>query len=120
MPLRTEVLFCLECLNLSISDVPLIDEIDFNDLRKNKEINIKIVLVDHNNIFDESLEQDCLVEIIDHHQLGKTFDNNVMTTVETVGSCSTLVMERIWKEDPNFKVSKIPQIQIHINSNINI
>ena len=66
---------------------------------------IKIVLVDHNNIFDESLESECLIEIIDHHQLGKFFsEEKVRLTVQAVGSCSTLVMDRIWKEHPSFKV----------------
>ena len=103
------MLFCFENLKLSVHDVPLIDEIDFYDLRKSKEMHVKIILVDHNNIFDESLEQECLVEIIDHHQLCKTFAEDVKVKVETVGSCSTLVMERIWDENPSFKVKLIEE-----------
>ena len=72
-------------------------------------MHVKIILVDHNNIFDESLEQECLVEIIDHHQLCKTFAEDVRVKVETVGSCSTLVMERIWDENPSFKVKLIEE-----------
>ena len=104
LPLRTEVLFCLQQLNLSVFDIPLVDEVDFNGLRILKEMKIEIVLVDHNNIFDESLESECLIEIIDHHQLGKIFsEEKVRLTVQAVGSCSTLVMDRIWKEHPGFK-----------------
>ena len=101
------MLFCFENLNLTVYDVPLIEEIDFNDMRKSREMNVKIILVDHNNIFDESLEQECLVEIIDHHEQCKTFAEDVKVKIETVGSCSTLVMERIWEEDPIFKVKVI-------------
>ena len=106
MPLRTEVLFCLKKLNLSVYDVPLIGEVDINGLREAKEMKVKIVLVDHNNIFDESLEPECLVEIIDHHHLEKKYsEEKVKVTIESVGSCSTLVMDRIWNENPNFKVT---------------
>ena len=105
------MLFCFEYIKLSVYDVPLIDEIDFHGLRKIPEMHIKIILVDHNNIFDESLEKECLVEIIDHHQLHKTFPENVTVMAETVGSCSTLVMERIWEENPNFKVKLMGYVQ---------
>ena len=101
------MLYCVENLKLSVGDVPLIDEIDFYDLIKSKELHVEIILVDHNNIFDESLEQECLVEIIDHHEQCKTFAEDVKVKIETVGSCSTLVMERIWEEDPIFKVKVI-------------
>ena len=101
------MLYCFENLKLSVGDVPFIDEIDFYDLIKSKELHVEIILVDHNNIFDESLEQECLVEIIDHHEQCKTFAEDVKVKIETVGSCSTLVMERIWEEDPIFKVKVI-------------
>ena len=103
------MLFCFESLNLSVYDVPLLEEIDFNDLRKSKEMHVNIILVDHNNIFDKSLEKECLVEIIDHHELCKTFAEEVKVKAETVGSCSTLVMESIWDDNPSFKVNIIEE-----------
>ena len=83
--------------------MPSVEEIDFNAL---KEINtLKIVLVDHNNIFDESLETECLLEIIDHHAKCKNeFGRNVTVTINTVGSCATLVLKRIWEQDSTFGV----------------
>ena len=106
--LRTEVIFCLEQLNLSISDIPCKGEIDFNDFKNEEDTgstNLKIVLVDHNNIFDESLETKHLEEIIDHHQKCKnSFGENVKLTIETVGSCATLILQRIWEQAPEFEV----------------
>ena len=105
--MRTEVIYCMETLNLSISDVPLIEDVD-NYLSKNKEngdSKLQIVLVDHNKIFDLSLEANHLVEIIDHHKNYKeSFGEHVKLTLEMVGSCATLVMKRIWKHDSNFQV----------------
>ena len=104
--LRTEVIFCMKKLGLSIFDVPCIEEIDVVALSETLEGDqLKIVLVDHNNIFDESLETKHLVEIIDHHQnYKKSFGQHVKLTLEMVGSCATLVMKRIWKQDSNFQV----------------
>ena len=111
MALRTEVIFCMKMLNLSIYDVPCIAEIDFHNLTRKDDTEKKmpnIILVDHNDIFDKSLESQCLVEIIDHHQQCKNdFGNNTKLTFDMVGSCCTLVMQRIWEQDSNFKVSYI-------------
>ena len=106
MNLKTEVIFCMEQLNLSILEVPCIEEIDFVSLsQKSEEKQLKIILVDHNNIFDESLETKHLEEIIDHHQKCKnSFGENVKLTIETVGSCATLILQRIWEQDPEFEV----------------
>ena len=106
--MRTEVIFCMETLNLCISDVPLIEDVDINELSKYKETGdskLQIVLVDHNKIFDLSLEPKHLVEIIDHHQNYKeSFGEHVKLTSEMVGSCATLVMNRIWNQDSSFEV----------------
>ena len=108
LPLRTEVIFCMETLNLCISDVPLIEDVDINELSKYKEngnSKLQIVLVDHNKIFDLSLEPKHLVEIIDHHRNYKeSFGEHVKLTSEMVGSCATLVMNRIWNQDSSFEV----------------
>ena len=66
--MRTEVIHCMETLNLSIYDVPLVEDIDMSKYQENGDSKLQIVLVDHNNIFDISLEANHLVEIIDHHQ----------------------------------------------------
>ena len=96
-------------LSLSIFDVPCIEEIDFVALSEKLGANqLKIVLVDHNNIFDESLETKHLAEVIDHRQKCKSqFGDNVKLTIETVGSCATLIMQRIWEQNPDFEVRTV-------------
>ena len=95
-------------LKFSIFDVPCIGEIDFHDFAredKTEKTTLSIILVDHNNIFDETLEPQCLVEIIDHHQKCKSdFGEHTKLTIDMVGSCSTLVMKRIWEQNINFEV----------------
>jgi inorganic pyrophosphatase/exopolyphosphatase len=75
---------------LSVFDVPCIGEIDFHDLvreDKTEKTTLRIILVDHNNIFDETLESKYLVEIIDHHQKCKlVFGENVKLTFESFSS----------------------------------
>ena len=112
--MRTEVIFCMEKLNLSISHVPCIEEIDFVALSEKFGGNqFKIILVDHNNIFDESLETKHLAEIIDHHEKCKsTFRDNVKLTIETVGSCATLIMQRIWERNPDFEVRAVSYVAL--------
>ena len=97
----------METLNLSISDVPLMEDVDnyLSKCKENGDSKLQIVLVDHNKIFDLSLEAKHLIEIIDHHQSYKeSFGQHVKLTLEMVGSCATLVMKRIWKQDSNFQV----------------
>merc|ERR1719412_455885 len=91
----------MDSLNLSVHKVPCIGEVDFNDLKRSTSV--EIILVDHNNIFDKSLEPECLIEVIDHHEYKTQFGRNVKLTIDTVGSCSSLVMQRIWEQEPNFQ-----------------
>ena len=102
--MRTEVIYCMETLNLSIYDVPLVEDVDMSKYQENGYSKLQIVLVDHNKIFDMSLEANHLVEIIDHHQRYKESFGHVKLTLEMVGSCATLVMKRIWEQDSNFQV----------------
>ncbi len=92
----------MDSLNLSVDNVPCIKEVDINNLKRS--ISVEIILVDHNNIFDKSLEPECLIEVIDHHECKTHFGRNVQVTIDTVGSCSSLVMQRIWEQDANFQV----------------
>ena len=99
----------MDSLNLSVHEVPCIGEVAFNDLKRNTSV--EIILVDHINIYDKALEPECLIEVIDHHECKTHFGRNVKVTIDTVGSCSSLVMQRIWEKAPNFQVIKqVPNI----------
>ena len=111
MALRTDAVFCMQRLKLSLFDVPCVEDVNFNELSEQHDkgkTRLKIILVDHNNIFDKSLESKCLTEIIDHHQRYKSsFGENVKCTIDMVGSCATLVIDQIWEQDPSFQVKTI-------------
>lgn len=107
LALRTDAVFCMQRLKLSLFDVPCVEDVNFNELSEQHDkgkTRLKIILVDHNNIFDKSLESKCLTEIIDHHQRYKSsFGENVKCTIDMVGSCATLVIDQIWEQDPSFQ-----------------
>jgi len=95
LKLKSEVLYWIQrVLNLTGDSLICKDDLDLTKLRKSKDQQILITLVDHN--FNEELEKlGKLIEIIDHHQLSVNRSNDVRTEIETtVGSCCTLVARR--------------------------
>ena len=78
------------------------------DILKARAGDLEVILVDHNVINRPELKylDPKVTRIIDHHQLARevTEDADLEMTLETVGSCATLVLEDIWKLDPDFKV----------------
>jgi len=110
LALKTEVVKCmLACGGLRAENVPCLEEIDFQALKK-KGVDFKLVLVDHHNLFDDSLE-DHLAEVIDHRPISSQLpascrlegEGSVKVTIKPVGSCATLVMKRIWEINPDFR-----------------
>ena len=61
-----------------------------------------LILVDHNVLGegDKALESQ-VVEILDHHARETKLQKNV--TIEPTGSCASLVLRTILKENPGFK-----------------
>jgi len=94
-PLKTELKYVLskEC----IEEQHLIFRDDFE--LKNIE-HLSLILVDHNVLPNEDKEMENRIsEIIDHHFKETNHEN---ATIETVGSCSSLVLRKILKESPEF------------------
>ncbi|KAM9310076.1 exopolyphosphatase PRUNE1 isoform 2-T2 [Pholidichthys leucotaenia] len=62
---------------------------------------LRLTLVDHNVLpsSDSDLEG-AVVDVIDHHHLDRLPSPTCTVTVETVGSCATLITERIIHEAP--------------------
>lgn len=99
-PLRTDNVFLLKEGGLAQDLLVFRDEIDLHALRQTKQLSL--TLVDHNVLpsGDAHLEE-TVVEVIDHHQLERTPTPACPVTVETVGSCATLVTERITQKAPD-------------------
>lgn len=98
---KSEVLWFLhKTLNIDKSFLTCKDDIDWVEIKKNG-IEVLITLVDH-NYNDEFKDIGKIVEIIDHHQIQNLkwlMENhsNIRLTLDTqVGSCTTLVAERLF------------------------
>lgn len=98
---KSEVLWFLQkTLNIDKSFLTCKDDIDWAEIKRNG-IEILITLVDH-NYNEEFKDIGRIVEIIDHHQVQNPIwlmeqHQNIRLTLDTsVGSCTTLVAERLF------------------------
>ncbi|KAK5873412.1 hypothetical protein PBY51_018455 [Eleginops maclovinus] len=98
-PLRSDSIFLLQQLHLSADLLLFRDQLDLQDL--NRAGRLRLTLVDHNVLpsLDSDLEG-AVVQVIDHHLLERRPSPSCHVTVEMVGSCATLVTERILQEAP--------------------
>uniref|UniRef100_A0A8C2CAE1 Prune exopolyphosphatase n=1 Tax=Cyprinus carpio TaxID=7962 RepID=A0A8C2CAE1_CYPCA len=108
-PLRSDSTFLLRESGLSQDCLLFRDEVDLHGLHKNKLLTL--TLVDHNVLprADTELE-DAVVEVIDHHLLQRPTSPSCPITVEPVGSCATLVTERIAQKAPEVLDQQVAQL----------
>ncbi len=102
LALRSEVVTLLGELQLSLEHVLYLDDVD-------AEVwgDWSVILVDHNLINVDTIKflDKNVIEIYDHHVLERQRSSNVKIILERVGSCSTLVAEKIFSENSNVDVS---------------
>lgn len=98
---KHEVLWFLEkTLSIDKSFLTCKDDIDWKEIKRNG-IDVLVTLVDH-NFNDEFNEIGKIVEIIDHHQIQNPAwlterHSSIRLTLDTsVGSCTTLIAERLF------------------------
>ncbi|XP_017334001.1 exopolyphosphatase PRUNE1 isoform X2 [Ictalurus punctatus] len=105
-PLRSDSTFLLRESGLSQDYLLFRDEVDLHSLQ-----NLAITLVDHNVLpeADRTLEN-AVVEVIDHRRLERTPSPFCPVTMETVGSCATLVTERIVQKAPKLLDQQVAQL----------
>ncbi|XP_045064857.1 exopolyphosphatase PRUNE1-like [Coregonus clupeaformis] len=108
-PLRTDNAFLLRESGLSQDDLVFRDEVDLGSLHRAGRLDL--TLVDHNVLpsSDRDLEE-AVVEVIDHHLLERKPSPSCSVTVETVGSCTTLVTERIIQKAPEVLDQQVAQL----------
>ncbi|XP_047522745.1 exopolyphosphatase PRUNE1 isoform X2 [Pieris napi] len=97
LPLKTEVAFCFKGHGLRENFLLFRDDIDLKNLVEEGKINI--VLVDH-HVLSKKYEflSPYVTEIIDHRPIDRnnwSYKDDVRSTIEIVGSCCTLVTQRI-------------------------
>ncbi|XP_048849547.1 exopolyphosphatase PRUNE1 isoform X1 [Brienomyrus brachyistius] len=109
LALRTDNTFLLRQCGLPPEVLLFRDEVDLAGLHEAGQL--ALTLVDHNVLHssDSGLET-AVFEVIDHHQLERTPSSLCPVTVETVGSCSTLVTERIAQKAPEVLDQQVAQL----------
>ncbi|XP_057689348.1 exopolyphosphatase PRUNE1 isoform X2 [Corythoichthys intestinalis] len=109
LPLRSDNLFLLRQAGLSPDVLLFRDQVDLAALRRTGRL--RLTLVDHNVLpsWDAELEG-AVVEVIDHHALEREPAPSCPVTVETVGSCATLVTERLLQKAPDVVDAQLAQL----------
>lgn len=107
--LRSDNVFLLRQIDLSPDLLLFRDQLDLRALRRAGRL--RLTLVDHNILpsSDSDLEE-AVEEVIDHHQLEREPSPSCPVTVEMVGSCATLVTERIIENAPEILDQQIAQL----------
>lgn len=107
--LRSDNVFLLRQTGLSPDLLLFRDQLDLRALHKAGRL--RLTLVDHNILpsLDSDLEG-AVVEVIDHHVLEREPSPSCRVTVEMVGSCATLVTERIIQEAPQILDQQLAQL----------
>lgn len=109
LPLRSDNVFLLRQTGLSPDLLLFRDRLDLRALHRAGRL--RLTLVDHNILpsSDSDLEG-AVVEVIDHHLLEREPSPSCTVTVETVGSCATLVTERIIQTAPQILDQQLAQL----------
>jgi inorganic pyrophosphatase/exopolyphosphatase len=94
-PLKTELVAMLAAENIHAEHLVFRDSLDLATIK-----NLQLVLVDHNVLTEEDKELESKVEIIDHHVRETDLENS---SIEPVGSCTSLVLRKILSENPSFQ-----------------
>lgn len=96
--LRTEITYFFEQVEIPLDSLVCRDDIDLKKLHSQSKLSL--TLVDHNLLPKEDGDlQAAVQEIIDHHRLETS--HRCDKTVEMVGSCCTLVAEKLLHTKPD-------------------
>ncbi|XP_071970877.1 exopolyphosphatase PRUNE1 isoform X2 [Engystomops pustulosus] len=105
-PLRTESTFFLKENRIPEDLLIFRDEIDLGALYEAGRLGLS--LVDHNVLpRADSFMEDVVTEVIDHHVLERRPTRNCRVTAELVGSCTTLMTEKIICDAPHILDSQL-------------
>ncbi|KAM3614995.1 uncharacterized protein V6R79_021841 [Siganus canaliculatus] len=107
--LRSDNVFLLRQIGLSPDMLLFRDQLDLRALQRAGRL--RLTLVDHNVLpSSDSCLEGAVVEVIDHHLLERGPSPSCPVTVETVGSCATLVTERIIQTAPEILDQQIAHL----------
>ncbi|XP_023223877.1 uncharacterized protein LOC111625080 [Centruroides sculpturatus] len=107
--IRTEVTYFLTKLNIPLDLLICKDEFDFE--RLHNDGNLSVILVDHNVLApSDSFLETSVIRIIDHHVQENIVKDKYDVTIELVGSCATLVAEKVFEKLPDILDTQILMI----------
>ncbi|MGH0181737.1 UNVERIFIED_CONTAM: hypothetical protein FKN15_007652 [Acipenser sinensis] len=99
LPLRTEGTYFLRENGIAEESLVLRDEVDLHALHRAGQL--LLTLVDHNVLPGaDSVLEGAVVEVVDHRPLERAPSAGCAVTSEPVGSCATLIAERIARSAP--------------------
>ncbi|CDQ94984.1 unnamed protein product, partial [Oncorhynchus mykiss] len=108
-PLRLDNVFLLKESGVPSEALVFRDEVDLAGLHRAKRLVLS--LVDHNVLPSADIDlEEAVVEVIDHHHLERTPSTSCSVTMETVGSCATLVTEYIHHKAPEVLDRQVAQL----------
>ncbi|KAK6471367.1 exopolyphosphatase PRUNE1 [Huso huso] len=100
LPLRTEGTYFLRENGIAEESLVLRDEVDLHALHRAGQL--LLTLVDHNVLPGaDSVLEGAVVEVVDHRPLERAPSAGCAVTSEPVGSCATLIAERIARSAPH-------------------
>ncbi|XP_037639550.1 exopolyphosphatase PRUNE1 [Sebastes umbrosus] len=107
--LRSDSIFLLREVALSPDLLLFRDQLDLQALHRAGRL--RLTLVDHNVLPSSDSElEGAVVEVIDHRLLEREPSPSCSVTVETVGSCATLVAECIIQKAPEILDQQVAQL----------
>lgn len=107
--LRSDVVFLLGQIGLPPELLLFRDQLNLRALQRAGRL--RLTLVDHNVLpSSDSHLEGAVVEVIDHHLLEREPSPSCPVTVDTVGSCATLVTEVILQKAPEILDQQVAQL----------
>lgn len=107
--LRTEVIYFLKKMNIPLDLLICKDEFNFQTLYNDSKLSL--ILVDHNVLApSDSFLETSVIRIIDHHLQENVVKDQCDITIESVGSCATLVAEKIFEKLPEILDTQIAML----------
>jgi len=102
--LRADVLYLFRQAGVDVARVLYEDEVDVKALSGRQNVDLRVILVDHNNMrASQEWMADRVIGVLDHHRDDKLYPQTEATgnrIIQVVGSCTTLLADVIFRNVP--------------------
>ncbi|XP_020292190.1 protein prune homolog [Pseudomyrmex gracilis] len=110
--IKTEVVYSLKAHGVPLNLITFRDQINLQNVQNDAEKKLELILVDHHTLSNEDVVlKPSVVTIIDHRPLDPAWSwSNIPLTIETVGSCATLVARNVLQKHPDILDAQISSL----------